>query len=59
MCSWYLVKGYGVVATSQIRKGDFILEYVGEVLDNKTVSERAQHRPEGYSYVFYIDKTTR
>ncbi|KAH7428970.1 hypothetical protein KP509_09G024900 [Ceratopteris richardii] len=32
--------GWGIVAAEKIRAGDFIIEYVGEVIDDKTCEER-------------------
>ena len=48
--------GYGVVATRDFEKGDFILEYTGERIDENVASEREET---GNCYIFgyrYNDK---
>ncbi|WVZ64377.1 hypothetical protein U9M48_013900 [Paspalum notatum var. saurae] len=32
--------GYGLVAENEIKKGEFVIEYVGEVIDDRTCEER-------------------
>lgn len=48
--------GYGVIATSPIQKGDFILQYVGEEISRETAVARREKRVE--QYVFYFPNHT-
>lgn len=70
-CRALLCRGYGVRALQRIKAGQFILEYVGEVIDSKELSRRmeaarstAQHsyyimELEGNSDHLYIDARTK
>ncbi|CAL0303526.1 unnamed protein product [Lupinus luteus] len=53
--------GYGIVADEDIKLGDFVIEYVGEVINDKTCEERLwdmKHRGETNFYLV-IDGETR
>ncbi|GAB2233336.1 hypothetical protein Drorol1_Dr00002557, partial [Drosera rotundifolia] len=51
--------GSGIVADENIRRGEFIIEYVGEVIDDKTCEERLwkmKHRGETNFYLCEINR---
>ncbi|XP_057766944.1 histone-lysine N-methyltransferase ASHH3 isoform X4 [Salvia miltiorrhiza] len=51
--------GMGVVAEEDINQGDFVIEYVGEVIDDKTCEERLwkmKHRGETNFYLCEINR---
>ncbi|KAL2507917.1 Histone-lysine N-methyltransferase ASHH3 [Forsythia ovata] len=51
--------GLGVVAEEDINQGDFVIEYVGEVIDDKTCEERLwkmKHRGETNFYLCEINR---
>ncbi|KAL6502961.1 Histone-lysine N-methyltransferase ashh3 [Orobanche hederae] len=51
--------GMGVVAEEDISRGDFVIEYVGEVIDDKTCEERLwkmKHRGETNFYLCEINR---
>nr|XP_029730196.1 LOW QUALITY PROTEIN: probable histone-lysine N-methyltransferase Mes-4 [Aedes albopictus] len=37
-------KGWGLVAQEDIRQGQFVIEYVGEVINNEELARRLQHK---------------
>ncbi|OQS02280.1 hypothetical protein THRCLA_05335 [Thraustotheca clavata] len=52
-------KGFGLVADEKIEPQDFIIEYVGEVIDAKMVKERmdeANSRRDAHNYMLEIEK---
>ncbi|KAJ8774125.1 hypothetical protein K2173_009556 [Erythroxylum novogranatense] len=51
--------GAGIVADEDIKKGEFVIEYVGEVIDDKTCEERLwnmKHRGETNFYLCEINR---
>ncbi|VVB03320.1 unnamed protein product [Arabis nemorensis] len=51
--------GSGIVAEEEIKQGEFIIEYVGEVIDDKTCEERLwkmKHRGETNFYLCEINR---
>ncbi|GAA0148172.1 hypothetical protein LIER_07691 [Lithospermum erythrorhizon] len=53
--------GSGIVADEDIKQGDFVIEYVGEVIDDKTCEERLwrmKHRGETNFYLCEINRDT-
>ncbi|XP_068660012.1 histone-lysine N-methyltransferase ASHH3-like [Aristolochia californica] len=51
--------GYGLVADEDIKLGEFVIEYVGEVIDDKTCEERLwdmKHRGETNFYLCEINR---
>ncbi|KAK4280506.1 hypothetical protein QN277_012127 [Acacia crassicarpa] len=51
--------GSGIVADEDIKQGDFVIEYVGEVIDDKTCEERLwnmKHRGETNFYLCEINR---
>ncbi|KAM0935080.1 putative [histone H3]-lysine(4) N-trimethyltransferase chromatin remodeling SET family [Dioscorea sansibarensis] len=51
--------GSGLVADEEIKQGDFVIEYVGEVIDDKTCEERLwkmKHRGETNFYLCEINR---
>ncbi|KAE8655522.1 putative histone-lysine N-methyltransferase ASHH4 [Hibiscus syriacus] len=51
--------GAGIVADEDIKHGEFIIEYVGEVIDDKTCEERLwkmKHRGETNFYLCEINR---
>ncbi|KAK4747563.1 hypothetical protein SAY87_014149 [Trapa incisa] len=51
--------GAGIVADQDIKKGEFVIEYVGEVIDDKTCEERLwdmKHRGETNFYLCEINR---
>ncbi|KAG9458012.1 hypothetical protein H6P81_002520 [Aristolochia fimbriata] len=51
--------GYGLIADEDIKKGEFVIEYVGEVIDDKTCEERLwnmKHRGETNFYLCEINR---
>ncbi|XP_059533444.1 histone-lysine N-methyltransferase NSD2 [Myotis daubentonii] len=52
-------KGWGLVATRDIRKGEFVNEYVGELIDEEECMARIKHAQENditHFYMLTIDK---
>ncbi|XP_070256514.1 histone-lysine N-methyltransferase NSD2 isoform X2 [Myotis yumanensis] len=52
-------KGWGLVATRDIRKGEFVNEYVGELIDDEECRARIKHAQENditHFYMLTIDK---
>ena len=47
-------RGWGLKAVSDINEGDFVVEYVGEVLDRKMCHERLQKAHENQVQHFYM-----
>lgn len=47
-------RGWGLRAASDINEGDFVVEYVGEVLDMKMVHERLKRAHETQTQHFYM-----
>ncbi|CAL9779708.1 unnamed protein product [Musa acuminata subsp. burmannicoides] len=50
--------GFGLVADEDIKQGDFVIEYVGEVLDDKTCEERLwkmKHRGDTNFYLCEVN----
>eukprot|EP00966_Prymnesium_polylepis_P077984 1807760-Prymnesium_polylepis.1 len=45
-------KGWGVVAAEDIREGDFVIEYVGEVVSREEAARREARCPESADYFF-------
>ncbi|KAK8674759.1 hypothetical protein V6N13_032862 [Hibiscus sabdariffa] len=51
--------GFGIVADEDIKHGEFVIEYVGEVIDDKTCEERLwkmKHRGETNFYLCEINR---
>ncbi|KAK4742141.1 hypothetical protein SAY87_000142 [Trapa incisa] len=51
--------GAGIVADQDIKKGEFVIEYVGEIIDDKTCEERLwemKHRGETNFYLCEINR---
>ncbi|XP_068662721.1 histone-lysine N-methyltransferase ASHH3 isoform X2 [Aristolochia californica] len=51
--------GYGLLADEDIKQGEFVIEYVGEVIDDKTCEERLwdmKHRGETNFYLCEINR---
>ncbi|KAL6655791.1 hypothetical protein ACP70R_006617 [Stipagrostis hirtigluma subsp. patula] len=46
--------GFGLVAEDEIKKGEFIIEYVGEVIDDKACEQRLWHRRRLGDTNFYL-----
>lgn len=54
-------KGWGLVAKRDIRKGEFVNEYVGELIDEEECMARIRHAHENditHFYMLTIDKVT-
>lgn len=51
--------GWGLIAAEQIRAGDFLIEYVGEVIDDKTCEERLWGMKDRGESNFYMCEINR
>ncbi len=78
-CSLQIVefegKGRGVVATRDFKRGDFVVEYAGDLIDRKTAKSREEkykknskigcymyyfsHKNMNYWYVLWLEKESR
>lgn len=47
-------KGWGLVAMEDIRQGQFVIEYVGEVINNEELARRLQHKVEQKDENYYF-----
>lgn len=47
-------KQRGVVTTQEFKKGEFVVEYIGELIDSKTAKIRESNREEYGDYMFYF-----
>lgn len=45
-------RGWGLKSTAPLSSGDFVVEYIGEVVDMATVQERLKKQQEVYNYYF-------
>lgn len=45
-------KGRGLYAEEDIQKGDFVIEYVGEVLSNQQMEDRLDEYPDAEHFYF-------
>ena len=52
---WGTGKGWGVKAAEFIRQGDFVVEYVGEVISEQEMERRAEACDDAWQYVFTLD----
>ena len=50
------IEGWGLFARKNIKKGDLILEYIGEIIDHEETSERDKwNEIEKITYVFTLN----
>ncbi|XP_065084451.1 nuclear receptor binding SET domain protein isoform X2 [Ochlerotatus camptorhynchus] len=47
-------KGWGLVTMEDIRQGQFVIEYVGEVINNEELARRLQHKVEQKDENYYF-----
>lgn len=63
MLIFYFSLGWGIFAKEAIRKGDFILEYRGEIVEEKEMTKRQveyqKSNAGSYVYEFECDKGNR
>lgn len=55
-------KGRGVIATRKFRRGDFVVEYHGELLDNATAKIREEEysmRGENGGYMMFFEHANK
>ena len=54
------LEGYGLFALENINKGDFIMEYVGEIIDIEEAEERDKwNQIEMITYLFRLNETVK
>uniref|UniRef100_A0A1B0DB53 Histone-lysine N-methyltransferase n=1 Tax=Phlebotomus papatasi TaxID=29031 RepID=A0A1B0DB53_PHLPP len=51
--------GFGLVAKEDIREGDFVIEYVGEILNEAEVERRIKYKREERNNVYYFLTLTK
>ena len=54
--SFIIILGRGVVSLWKRQKGEFLLQYKGELVDGKE-GEKREEKPSGYRYFFHSSST--
>ncbi|XP_055686926.1 histone-lysine N-methyltransferase NSD2-like [Lutzomyia longipalpis] len=47
-------RGWGLVTSEELHEGDFVIEYVGEILNSQQVEQRIKHKQETRNNVYYF-----